>query len=203
MNDHKKIEASTQAVYEQEARTFDEQRDKSLFEKKWLDLFISDLSAHAEILDVGCGTGKPIAEYLIQKNFQVTGVDFSNAMIELAKRNFPNLIWLQADMRSMNFEKKFDGIIAWNSFFHLNHADQIQTLGVFASLLRDDGKLLFTAGPEHGEAIGSVNGQPIYHSSLSVKEYQDTLTKNGLELLQYELNDPECRQHSIFLAQKK
>ncbi|MCP4915005.1 MAG: class I SAM-dependent methyltransferase [Oligoflexia bacterium] len=202
MADLKKIEENMKQVYEENAKAFDQQRGKSLFEKKWLDIFLQTLDTKKEVLDIGCGSGDPIAKYLIENDKQVTGIDFSKAMIELAKEKFSNNEWFVADMRDFDLDRKFDGIIAWNSFFHLNQEDQVKALKVFAKHLKAGGVLMFTAGPEKGEVTGEVNGKPVYHSSLSVEEYRSVLSDLGIELVDYKLNDPDCYQHSVFLGQQ-
>jgi hypothetical protein len=52
-------------LYERHARTFDRERGRSLFERGWLDRFRTVAGAEAAILHVGCGSGEPIARYLI------------------------------------------------------------------------------------------------------------------------------------------
>src|SRR5688572_23516258 len=49
---------------------------------------IESLPDDATVLDAGCGAGIPIAE-ILSLRFKVTGVDFSEAQIELAKKNVP------------------------------------------------------------------------------------------------------------------
>ncbi len=188
-------------VYEHNAQSFGEQRDKSLFEKKWLDRFLSFLEGN-EILDIGCGSGDPIAKYLIEKNLNVTGVDYSQGMIDQCYKRFPGHEWLRVDMRNLNLDKQFDGIIAWNSFFHLNHEDQMKVLNVFEKHLKPHGVLMFTAGPERGEIPGFVNDNQVYHWSLSLEEYQKGLSKSGFKLEEFVLNDSECQFHSVFLSKK-
>lgn len=186
-------------VYEDNAEAFGEQRGKSLFEKKWLDKFILLLSKGDEVLDVGCGTGDPIAKYLIENSLNLTGTDYSEKMIQIAKRNFPESEWLVQDMRELTFPKKFKGIIAWNSFFHLNHQEQLKALKLFSECLDSSGVLMFTAGPEHGDVGGKVNGEAVHHWSLSLEEYQSNLENLGFKLKTYAHNDPECNGHSVYL----
>jgi len=59
-----------------------------LFEKPWLDRAIFYLKSGAKILDLGCGMGQPIAEYFINKEFEVTGVDNSWNLINIAERRY-------------------------------------------------------------------------------------------------------------------
>ena len=55
---------------------------------EYFDKFLSDCGD--KILDLGCGMGH-YSNYMAQKGFKVTGVDFSSKMIEIAKANFKNI----------------------------------------------------------------------------------------------------------------
>ncbi|MCC8423942.1 hypothetical protein [Mucilaginibacter sp. UR6-11] len=54
-------------VYDKIAAWFAANRYTRLTEKKYLDELISRLPADGTILDLGCGTGKPILKYLLDK----------------------------------------------------------------------------------------------------------------------------------------
>ncbi len=202
-NTHKKaLAADTQRVYEQYGPRFDAERSKTLFERKWLRRFEALLPERAAILDVGCGAGEPIAHYFIENGHEVTGIDFAESMIALAKQRFPNHRWLVADMRTFDLPRQFDGIIGWHSFFHLTPAEQRGTLERFAGHLRPEGVLLVTVGPEEGETIGHVGGQPVYHSSLSLEAYREILHRLGMTIIDFVAEDPECGFATVLLAQK-
>ena len=70
----------------------------------------------AKVVDLGCGSGIPIAKYLIEQGCQLTGVDTSTVMLDMAQQNFPEQIWINADIRQFRAEQTFDGILAWDSF---------------------------------------------------------------------------------------
>jgi len=152
-------------LYDRHAAVWDQDRAKSLFEKPWLDRFLALLPAGGSILDIGCGSAEPIAQYLIAAGHDVTGADSSPAMIALCKRRFPGHGWLVADMRSLSLDRRFDGILAWDSFFHLTCDDQRMMFPVFRAHAAPRAALMFTSGPRHGEAIGSYRGEPLYHAS--------------------------------------
>ena len=193
---------TTQHVYDHFATEFDQKRGKSLFEKAWLDRFLAFVPSGGHVLDVGCGSGDPIAAYLMGKGFQVTGIDASPAMIDLARSKYPGSKWAVQDMRTLSASDQWDGVIAWNSFFHLTRPDQRKVLPKLANLVKPGGPLMITTGTGDGEALGQVAGQPVYHASLTTESYTDILEHNGCTVQRVTLTDPDCQQHSVLLAQK-
>lgn len=161
---------------------------------------LKQLPPGAELLDLGCGSGFPIADFFLQHEIKVTGVDAASAMIEVAKKRYPASRWHTADMRSLSLGRKFNGIIAWDSFFHLNFAEQEKMFPIFRAHLLHPGVLVFTSGPEKGEAIGDMNGNPLFHASLDPNEYRQLLKLNGLEAVSFQPNDPDCGGHSVWLC---
>jgi SAM-dependent methyltransferase len=189
-------------LYERHARAFDADRGRSLFEKSWLDRFTALVPAGGAILDLGCGSGEPIARYLIELGFKLTGVDASPTLIDLCRRRFPGQTWCIGDMRKLALERKFDGLIAWNSFFHLSHQDQRRMFPIFRAHAVEGATLLFTSGPAHGEAIGSFHGEPLYHASLAAEEYRAMLDENGFAVVRHFAKDPDCNDHTVWLARR-
>lgn len=63
--------------------------------------------------------------------------------------------------------------------------------------------LLFTSGPEQGEAIGNFEGEPLYHASLSPAEYRKLLADNGFEVIAHIANDAACGGATVWLAQRR
>ena len=85
-------------LYERHALAFDRDRGRSLFEKPWLDRFLSLVPPGGRILDLGCGAGEPIARYFIESGCQVTGgVDASPTLISICEERFPGHGWTLAD----------------------------------------------------------------------------------------------------------
>ena len=111
-------------LYQRHGHAWAKDRGTRLFEKAWLDRFLSLTQSDGCILDVGCGSAEPIAGYFIENGRAVTGVDSSPALIDICKDNFPTQEWRVADMRTLSLGRSFDGIIAWDSFFHLCPEDQ-------------------------------------------------------------------------------
>lgn len=119
------------------------------------------------------------------EGFDVTGIDFSDAMLAIARERWPDGDWRNADMRSFELDQQFDGIIAWNSFFHLTADEQKDCIARMARHLRPKGMLMLTVGPRAGEVSGTVGSELVYHASLSPAGYAGCLEKNGLQMTGY------------------
>jgi trans-aconitate methyltransferase len=120
-------------LYERRAHDWvsDRSRAGAFIEKGWLDRFLGLIELGGTILDLGCGPGKPLAAYLLARGFDVCGVDSSPTMISLARSNFPDREWIIADMRALSLGRTFDGVMAWDSFFHLSFDDQRRMFPIF------------------------------------------------------------------------
>jgi 2-polyprenyl-3-methyl-5-hydroxy-6-metoxy-1,4-benzoquinol methylase len=189
-------------VYEEIIVWFDDARTKSLMESEYLNLILKTIPQEGSILDLGCGTGEPIAQFFIEKGFKVTGVDGSQKMIELCKKRFPSERWVVSDMREINLHQQFDAILAWHSFFHLDHDSQRNMFKVFESHIKPGGILAFTSGDEEGEVWSDNGGQQLYHASLSTEEYNSLLKSASFKVLVHKVRDPECGEATVWVAQK-
>jgi SAM-dependent methyltransferase len=189
-------------LYERHAHDYVADRQNVRWnESAWLDRFSALLAQGATILDIGCGSGEPIAKYLIDRGFAVDGVDTSPTLIALCRERFPQQSWHVADMRTLGLEGTFDGLLAWDSFFHLSHDDQRRMFPIFRRHGSPGAALMFTAGPRHGEVIGSYRGEPLYHASLAPQEYRTLLESHGYRVVAHIVEDPNCGGHTVWLAQ--
>ncbi len=188
-------------VYERHAQAYDKVRGRSLFEKSWLDRFLALVPKGGSVLDLGCGMGEPIARYIIESGRAVIGVDSSSRLIELCKARYAAQTWRVADMRTLSLGMRFDGLLAWDSFFHLPPDEQRAMFGVFAAHAAPRAALMFTSGPAHGVAIGKFEGEPLYHASLDPDEYRTLLRDNGFGVVAHVADDPACGGHTVWLAQ--
>lgn len=190
-------------IYERKAREFDEMRSRVLFERGWLERFAALLPRGASVLDLGCGHGEPMAGWLIAQGFGVTGVDTSPTLLTLCRQRFPAQDWVEVDMRRLALDRRFNGILAWDSFFHLPHDDQRAMFGIFRDHAAPDATLVFTSGPDHGEAAGNHAGEALYHASLAPAEYRALLAASGFEVVAHKANDAACAGHTVWLARRK
>ncbi|HEY4515644.1 MAG TPA: class I SAM-dependent methyltransferase [Candidatus Paceibacterota bacterium] len=81
--------------------------------------FLEALPTGSTILDVGCGAGVK-SRYLAKKGFKVTGIDFSEKMIEIAKRESPEISFDVVDVYEIDkYPKTFDGVFAQAVLLHI------------------------------------------------------------------------------------
>jgi SAM-dependent methyltransferase len=189
------------AHYERHALSWDaDRRAASWNDKPYIARFLSLLSSGSTILDLGCGGGSPVALHMVAQGFRVTGVDSSPTLISLCQERMPDQDWIVADMRSLALGRRFGGILAWDSFFHLRHKDQETMFQIFAAHAAADTILMFNAGFDRGEVVGSYRGDPLYHASLGPSEYEALLADHGFEFVEHSINDPARGGRIFWLA---
>jgi ubiquinone/menaquinone biosynthesis C-methylase UbiE len=129
------------------------------------------------VLELGCGTGRLIGP-LADTGFQVTGVDNSSSMIDLARARLDSQIrsgsveLLQSDMRSLDElgDQQFRLIfVAVNSFLHLeSQQDQLQALGQIRKLLDRDGLLILDVFNPTPETLARMTDRYAFDGEWSV-----------------------------------
>jgi len=189
-------------IYQRHALAWSRDRAGRFLERAWCDRFLALLDdQHRTVLDIGCGTGRPIAEHLIENQCQLCGVDSSSTMIEMCVERFPDHQWHVADMRALDLGRTFGGIVAWSSFFHLTPEDQRAMFPVFRRHAAAGAALIFTTGPSAGQGFGRLQGEPLYTASLDSTEYRALLNDHGFDVIAHTAEDPRCGKQTVWLAQ--
>jgi len=117
--DNKDHKETVKAGYNIIADRYIATRTRDSGDVRLLDELTTRLPAAAKVLDAGCGAGLPISQMLSEK-FEVTGVDFSEAQIELAKKNVPDATFICQDMTKLDFpDSTFDGICSYYAIIHI------------------------------------------------------------------------------------
>jgi SAM-dependent methyltransferase len=107
-----------------------------LFDEQWGDFAVRIFPAvakmvagkippNAKILDLCCGTGQ-LARLLTEKGYQVTGLDGSAAMLQLARKNAPQAEFILADARAFQFSPFFAAV--FSTYDSLNHLLSLKDL---------------------------------------------------------------------------
>ncbi|MFS4436689.1 class I SAM-dependent DNA methyltransferase [Paracoccaceae bacterium GXU_MW_L88] len=187
-------------LYRRHAQTWADRRGHTLRETVWLKKFIALLPEGGTILDLGCGSGAPMGRFLVDQGFTLTGVDSAPEMIAIARQNIPEAELIAADMRSLDLGRKFHGLLAWHSSFHLRPEGQRAMFPIFAKHAAAGAALMFTSGPKQGIAMGEFEGEPLYHASLDPEDYRALLATHGFALIDHIAEDPDCGGATIWLA---
>ncbi|MFE0251271.1 class I SAM-dependent DNA methyltransferase [Streptomyces sp. NPDC059010] len=108
---------------------------------EWL---IRSLPAGARVLDLGCGTGIPTALQLSEAGLDVVGVDLSDGMVALARKNVPGGVFHRADIADLRPGGpvdlgRFDAVVAFFSLLMLPRAEIPLALRTVHHLLAPEG----------------------------------------------------------------
>jgi trans-aconitate methyltransferase len=190
--------------YERHALDWDADRHNAGWnDKPWHEHFVAALPKGASVLDLGCGSGSPVARYMVERGLRVTGVDTSPTLISLCRQRLPDQQWLVADMRFLALGKRFDGVLAWDSFFHLRPDDQYRMFDVFVEHAAASAILMFNTGPRHAEAVGCYRGDPLYHASLDAAEYEVLLRQRRFDIVAHVVEDAQAGGRTAWLARSQ
>ncbi|MFO7796183.1 MAG: class I SAM-dependent methyltransferase [Promethearchaeati archaeon] len=131
-----------------------------------LESFSLLIPENAKVLDVGCGAGIPTAKFLVKKGFDVTGIDISERMIDLARENVPNGKFLKMDINNLDFpEESFDGIISVYTLFHIPKENHFKIFQNFYSLLKPEGVIMINTGISESESFSRFFGVKMFWSN--------------------------------------
>ena len=88
-------------------------------------LALREFPPGCDVLDLCCGTGQ-LAAVLSREGYAVTGVDGSEGMIEIARRNAPSVEFLVQDARELSLDRRFAAV--FSTFDSLNHVMSLEDL---------------------------------------------------------------------------
>ncbi|MFA5188919.1 MAG: class I SAM-dependent methyltransferase [Patescibacteria group bacterium] len=157
---------------------------------KFDNIFLSHLKLGSNILDLGCGTGFS-TDYFIQKGMKSQGIDLSTSMIDIAKKNYPKLTFLVADMRVFKPSEMMDAVWAGYSLFHFEQIYLEQTIENIKSYLRPHGILGLVIQGGSGEIESREPFLPektIYIHLYTKEEMIEILTIHGFEVIGSSIN---------------
>jgi SAM-dependent methyltransferase len=157
-------EAAQAAAYDNIGDRYDEafpHKDGQLRSGEWL---LERLPPRAHVLDIGCGTGLPTLRQLVDGGCQVTGLDLSPTMCDLARRNVPEARIIQAALldapdaiasansvvagadsavagadSAVQDPERFDAVVAFFSLLHLPRARMSKALAMVRRMLKPGG----------------------------------------------------------------
>jgi SAM-dependent methyltransferase len=90
-----------QRTYDQRAAAGEDVHGEATFVRRF---------SPATVLDAGCGTGRVGIE-LARHGIDVVGVDLEPSMLATARRNGPDVTWMQADLTTLFIARQFDVVV--------------------------------------------------------------------------------------------
>ena len=182
--------------YQTVRHTFDNRRE--------LGEFASLLPKNAKVLDVGCGAGVPVAQFLVERGFDVTGIDFSKKMLKLARKNVPKAKFLQKDMTQLDFgADSFDALTAFYSVFHVPREKHFLLFQSFHDILKPEGIMLICLGPDEWEATEKYYGTEMFWSQHAPEKALQLIKKASLEIVSDKVLLRGGEKHYWIMAKNK
>ncbi len=138
------IASSTEALFDKLGQKYQDTYDVDRPGLQQLLLRVSNqLLPGADVLDLGCGTGKPVSKMLADAGCRVTAIDLSQQMVDIAKSNVPSASVIKANMMKYRPDKDFDGIFAIFSLIQLPRREIYSMAFKMAQWLKPGGLFVF------------------------------------------------------------
>ena len=134
----------------------------------------AQIYAGTAVLDVACGTGVLIPDYLERQVQSVTGIDISDRMVEIAQRKFAeyeNVEIICQDVYDLDEACLYDRIVVYNALPHFESPEQL--VACLSRHLRKGGYLTIA----HGMSRARING---HHSNVSSDVSRSLITSEEL-----------------------
>lgn len=168
-------------------------------------VLIPHLAPGCRVLDLCCGTGQ-ISAGLVERGFEVTGIDGSASMLEFARRNAPGAEFIQADARSFDLPGRFEAAIS--PFDSLNH---IMSIGELTSVFRNVHSALSPGGiflfdlnlEEEAERLGqSIDFVGDDHACIVKASYDPSEMIKRYDVTMFRLEAEIWRRSDLALYQR-
>jgi 2-polyprenyl-3-methyl-5-hydroxy-6-metoxy-1,4-benzoquinol methylase len=173
------FESDTSNGWEAVAGQFIGHRERSRIGVGVVRAWAEHLPKGASVLDLGCGSGVPISEVLIDKGFDVYGVDASPTLVAAFRNRFPAAhVTCEPAETSHMFGRTFDGVLAVGLMFLLPEDAQRSLILRMGAALNSGGRLLFSSPSQACTWADLMTGRE--SRSLGAEAYAAILSEAGL-----------------------
>ncbi len=159
------------SFFDKNAFVWDEQMIR---DDKIIDMILANagVSGDKDVLDVACGTGVLIPDYLARNVASVTAVDISSEMVKMAKQKFQqqNVHIICGDIETIELPQKYDNIVVYNAFPHF--AEPQVLIKRLVTLLKPGG-MLTVAHSMSRERINACHAGAASHVSIGLLEIEE------------------------------
>jgi len=170
---------------------------------KYLKKLNSLLRPNSTILDLGCGSGKPIDEFFVNHGHKIIGIDICPEQIKMARKNIPTGSFMVKDVAILKeSEFKIEAVVSFYTIFHLPRKKHQQIFKTINSFLDKNGLLLVTMGASNWEGIENFYGASMYWSHYGPQKNKEIIEKAGFKILLDEIDTAGGEKHQIILAGK-
>ena len=153
-------------------------------EREYLDAVLTTVPAGSTILDMGCGTGYPMAEYITAQGHHVLGVDQSEEILAIAKKNLPNEKWVLSTMEAYEPREDYQGALLWDSLFFIPRAQHEPIVRKVVRALPSGGRFMLTVGgSSHPAFTDFMYGQEFHYDSNTPEETEQFIQQLGCSLV--------------------
>ena len=149
-----------------------------------LQELVERLPKGAKVLDAGCGAGVPVAKYLTQF-FDVTGVDFAEEQIRLARQLVPRAHFLSQDITQLALaDDSFDAICSYYAIIHIPRQEHKALLQNFHRILKPSGlALLFLGADDLEKDVHEYHGTRMYWSHYDTETNLNLVKECGFDII--------------------
>ena len=160
--------------------------DPQIASIKWV---LSQLTSHkpAQIIDIGCGTGRPVCSSFADAGHSVLGIDISSAMISDAKAKVPNAKFEKIDIGDFKTDDgSFDAVTVYFSMIAGVTQGQIREyIKRIHAWLKPGGLFVFATVPVKGENVDITwMGRSFTASGLDADESVEWIKEVGFEVVE-------------------
>ncbi len=172
--------------------------------RREIEEFVSSLPENARVLDAGCGAGVPVTKLLAEAGFDVIGVDFSENMLKLARKNVPKATFVKKDMTKLDFEaNSFDGLLAIYSIIHIPREKHHLLFQSFHKILKPRGIMLISMGSSEWEGIEKYYGVEMFWSHYNPEKSVRIIKKAGFKIMYERCVETGGEKHYWILAKNR
>ena len=165
--------------YEAIAAEFSCAREQSAIGLSTVRAWAQSLPQGTAVLDLGCGSGRPVATALSDQGFSLFGIDASPSLAAAFLRNLPQAqVACESVAASPFFHRTFDAVVAIGLLFLLPPEGQRPLILKVAAALNPGGRFLFTASPQIATWSDVLTGRTSH--SLGAEHYRAACADAGL-----------------------